>query len=177
VIGLLTAAAFLLGAAGAAKLVRPVGGTSALATARLPGSGRLPAGLATRVGGLIELVVAAVAIAVGGRVGAALVAVSYAMLAALSIRLMSVARGADCGCFGRPSRISHWHTTVNLGYLLVGVAGVCRPVGTLAGLLADRRGDGLILLLAATTLAYLSYLLMTALPELLRLTVRVGVAQ
>ncbi len=90
---------------------------------------------------------------------------------------MSVARGADCGCFGRPSRISHWHTAVNLGYLLVGVVGMYRPVGTLAGSLADRPGYGLALLLAASTLAYLSYLLMTALPDLLRLAVRVGVAQ
>jgi hypothetical protein len=177
VIGLLSAAAFLLAAAGAAKSVRPGGGNSALAAARLPGSGRLPARTAARVGGLIEFAVAAAAIAVGGRVGAALIALSYAVLAALSVRLMSVARGADCGCFGRPSRINHWHTVVNLGYLLVGAAGVCWPPGTLTGLLADRPGEGLVLLLAAATLAYLSYLLMTALTDLLQVTVRVGVAR
>ena len=171
-IGLLSAAAFLLGAAGAAKLVRPAGVTSALATARLPGTGWLPARITGRVGGLVELAIAATALVLGGLVGAVLIALSYAVLAALSIRLMAVARGADCGCFGRPSRISHWHTAVNLGYLLVGVAGLCWPAGTLAGLLADHPGTGSILLLAAASLAYLSYLLMTALADLLRLTVR-----
>ncbi|HJQ03727.1 MAG TPA: MauE/DoxX family redox-associated membrane protein [Jatrophihabitans sp.] len=176
-IGLLSAAAFLLGAAGAAKLVGPPGVSSALATARLPGAGRLPARIAGRISGLIELAVAVAALALGGRVGAALIALGYAVLAALSIRLMSMARGADCGCFGRPNRMNHWHTAVNLGYLLVGVAGMCRPAGTPAGLLADRPGIGVVSLLAAASLAYLSYLLMTALADLLRLAARLEVAR
>jgi phosphatidylglycerophosphate synthase len=115
------------------------------------------------------------ALALGGRVGATLLAVAYAGLAAMSIRLMAVARGADCGCFGRPSRISHWHTAINLGYLLVGLAALRWPTGRLTELLADRPGYGLLLLSAAATLAYLSYLAMTALPELLRLASRTEV--
>jgi hypothetical protein len=174
VIGLLCAAAFLLAAAGVGKLIRPTG--SALVTARLPGAAGLAGPLAGRLSGLLEITVAVTAIALGGRVGAALITLGYAVLAALSIRLMSVASGADCGCFGRPSRISHWHTVVNVGYLLVGLAALRWPAGTPVGLLAARPGYGLMLLLAAATLAYLSYLMMTALPDLLRLAVRVEVA-
>jgi hypothetical protein len=175
VIGLLGAAALLLAAAGASKLIRPTG--SALTAARLPGVVRLAGPSATRIGGVLELGVAMAALAVGGRVGAGLLALSYTCLAAMSVRLMTVARGADCGCFGRPSRISHWHTTINLGYLLIGLAGLYRPARPLVAVLADRPGYGLLVLLAATTLAYFSYLTMTALPELLRLAVRTEVAQ
>jgi hypothetical protein len=177
VIGLLCAAAFLLAAAGAAKLIRPAGAGSALVNARLPGTARLAGPLAARVSGLLELTLAVTAIVLGGRAGAALITLGYALLAALSIRLMAVAGGADCGCFGRPSRISHWHPLVNLGYLVAGVAALRWPTGTAAELLSARPGYGLVLLLAAATLAYLSYLMMTALPELLRLAVRVEVAQ
>jgi hypothetical protein len=174
VIGLLCAAALLLAAAGASKLLRPTG--SALNAARLPGAARLSGPAATRAGGLLELGIAVAALVLGGRIGAGLLALCYACLAAMSVRLMAVARGADCGCFGRPSRISHWHTVINLGFLLTGSAGLVRPAPGLATVLADRPGQGLLLLLAAATLAYLSYLVMTALPELLRVAVRTEVA-
>jgi hypothetical protein len=174
VIGLLCAAALLLAAAGASKLIRPTG--SALTSARLPGATRLAGPAATRAGGLLELGIAVTALLLGGRAWAGLLALSYACLAALSVRLMAVARGADCGCFGRPSRISHWHTVINLSFLLTGLAGLYRPAPRLATVLADQPGQGLLLLLAAATLAYLSYLVMTALPELLRVAVRTEVA-
>ncbi|HEX4726888.1 MAG TPA: MauE/DoxX family redox-associated membrane protein [Jatrophihabitans sp.] len=174
-IGLLGAAALLLAAAGASKLIRPTG--SALTAARLPGAGWLSGPAATRAGGSLELGIAVAALLLGGRAGAGLLALCYACLAAMSVRLMTVARGADCGCFGRPSRISHWHTAINLGYLLTGLVGLYRPAGSLATLLADRPGYGLLVLMAAMTLAYLSYLTMTALPELLRVAVRTEVAQ
>lgn len=173
--GLLCAAALLLAAAGASKLIRPTG--PALAAARLPGATQLSGRLATRAGGLLELAIALAALTLGGRAGAGLLTLCYACLAAMSVRLMAVAGGADCGCFGRPSRISHAHTVINLGFLLTGLAGLYRPVPALAPVLADRPGYGLLLLLAATTLAYLSYLTMTALPELLRLAVRTEVAR
>jgi hypothetical protein len=175
VIGLLCAAALLLAAAGASKLIRPTG--SALTSARLPGAARLAGPAAIRVGGLLELGIGVAAPVLGGRAGAGLLALCYACLAAISVRLMTVARGADCGCFGRPSRISHWHTVINLGFLLIGLAGLYRPAPALATVLADRPGYGLLLLLAAMTLAYLSYLVMTALPELLRVAVRTEVAR
>jgi len=174
VIGLLSAAALLLAAAGASKLIRPTG--SALTAARLP-IGDLAAPAATRATGLLELGIAVAALVLGGRTGAGLLALCYAGLAAMSVRLMAVARGADCGCFGRPSRISHWHTAINLGYLLAGLIGLYRPAPSLDRVLTDRPGHGLLLLVAAMTLAYLSYLTMTALPELLRLAVRTEVAR
>lgn len=174
-IGLLWAAALLLAAAGASKLIRPTGST--LTAARLPGAARLSGPSATRAGGLLEPGVALAALLLGGRSGAGLLVLSYACLAAMSVRLMTVARGADCGCFGRPSRISHWHTVINLGFLSSGLVGLYRPAPALGTVLADRPGYGLVLLLAAMTLAYLSYLTMTALPELLRVAVRTEVAR
>lgn len=178
-IGLLTAAALLLLGSGLAKLVRPVTtGTSTMRAARLPGADRLDPQLLTRVTGLLELLVAIGAIAIGGRLGSALIAISYTVLATMSIRLMSVARGADCGCFGRPSQISHWHTAVNLGFAAAGLVGsVSLSPGRLATEVADRPGTGLVLLAAAGVLSYLCYLLMTALPELLRAAVPVEVGR
>jgi uncharacterized membrane protein len=174
VIGLLCAAALLLAAAGASKLLRPTG--SALTAARLPGAAKLSGPAATRAGGLLELGIALAALMLGGRAGAGLLALCYGCLAAISVRLMTVARGADCGCFGRPSRISHWHTVVNVGFLLTGLVGLYRPAPALVTVFTDRPGYGMVLLLAATMLAYLSYLVITALPELLRLAVRTEVA-
>jgi hypothetical protein len=176
-IGLLTAAALLLAAAGAGKLARPAGGSAALRSARLPGFGLRQGTLWSRAPGALELLVAASAIAIGGRLGAALLTAAYLVLAGLSIRLMSVARGADCGCFGKPSTISHWHTGVNLGYVLVGLAGCVQPPASLPSQLSNRPLVGLSLLLAAAALSYLSYLLMTALPPLLRAAAEVEVAR
>ncbi|MEO9236847.1 MAG: MauE/DoxX family redox-associated membrane protein [Jatrophihabitantaceae bacterium] len=173
-IGLLTAAALLLGGAGLTKLFGSAGIRSALTAARLPGLQQLDGKLLSRLSAAVEVAVAIAAIAIGGRFGAGLLAVSYLVLAGLSTRLMSVARGSDCGCFGRPSTISHWHTAVNAGYALIGIAGLALgdEPRRLTVELADRPGVGVMLLLGAVVLGYLSYLLMTALPELLRVTVR-----
>lgn len=180
-IGLLSAAALLLIAAGLAKLLRP-GTESALVTGRIPLADRLSGPALTRATGLVELLVAVLAIAIGGRAEAALIAVSYAALAGMSIRLLSiprstVGRGPDCGCFGRPSVLTHWHTATNLGYLAIGLVAMLRPPASLATELAQHPVTGMALLLAAALLSYLSYLLMTALPELLRSAVPLEVAR
>ncbi len=176
-LGLLNAAAILLAAAGGAKLLRPGTGTPALVSAGVPGAGRISGPLLNRLAGLLELLLAVAALAVGGRPAAVLIAMVYAILAGMSIRMMSLAAGStgpDCGCFGKPSPLTHWHTAVNAGFALIGTVAIRWPPGRL---LAQPTGTALVLLLASIVLAYLGFLLMTALPELLRVAVPLEVAR
>jgi len=165
-IGLVSAAALLLAAAGLAKLRRPAPPRSAFAAAAIPGARRLPPAVASRSAGAAELVVAAIALGIGGRLGALLIALGYALLAMLSARMVAVEAGQDCGCFSRPSPVTHWHTAVNSAGLLIGLFGLALPAGSLLAELGRRPLPGLALALAAGLLAYLGYLTMTALPAL-----------
>ncbi|MGI8665294.1 MAG: MauE/DoxX family redox-associated membrane protein [Jatrophihabitans sp.] len=176
-IGLLTAAALLLLAAGLMKIGRPNGAEPALASARLPGADRLSAPMLMRATGLVETLVAATAIGLGGRLGAGLLVVAFVALSAMSIRLISLDGAADCGCFGRPGVLTRWHVAVNLGYAGAALIALGRPSGTIAGELTRHPFTGSALLLGALVLAYLSYLMMTALPELLRLAVPLEVSR
>jgi methylamine utilization protein MauE len=171
-IGLVSAAAMLLAAAGLAKLRQRAPLRSAFAAARVPGLAGLSAAPATRLAGAVELAIAALALGFGGRVGALLIAVGYAALTGLAARMVAVEAGQDCGCFGRPSPVSHWHTGVNLAGLLIGLAGLVLPAGSLPSEIVRHPVSGLALALAAALLAYLGYLTMTALPAL-----RTAVAQ
>lgn len=175
-IGLVSAAALLLAAAGLAKLRQRAPLRSALVAAGIPGAHRLSAATATRLSGGAELAVALGALLVGGRIAAALIALAYLVLAGLSARMMAIESGQDCGCFAKPVPVSHWHTVVNSGCALAGLIAFIRPSGTLAGQFADQPGTAAALLLAAATLAYLGYLAMTALPELLAAAAETEVA-
>ena len=156
----------LLAAAGLAKLRQRVPLRSAFAAAAVPGLRRLPAGPATRLSGAAELVIAAVSLVLGGRLGALLIAIGYAALAGLAARMVAIEAGQDCGCFGRPSPVSHWHTGVNLAGLLIGLVALALPAGPLPAEIARQPVSGLALTVAAALLAYLGYLSMTALPAL-----------
>ncbi len=165
-IGLLSAAALLLAAAGLAKLRRPAPLRSAFAAAAIPGAERLPPVVASRSAGAAELVVAAIALCLGGRLGALLITLGYAMLAMLSARMVAVEAGQDCGCFSRPSPVTHWHTAVNCAGLLIGLFGLALPAGSPLAELLRQPLPGAPVMLAAGLLAYLGYLTMTALPAL-----------
>jgi len=165
-IGLVSAAAMLLAAAGLAKLRQRAPLRSSFAAAAVPGLRRLPPGPATRLAGLAELLIAACALSFGGRLGALLIALSYAALAGLAARMVAIEAGQDCGCFGRPSPVSHWHTGVNLAGLLIGLVALALPAGSLPVELGRHPVTGLALTLTAVLLAYLGYLCMTALPAL-----------
>jgi Methylamine utilisation protein MauE len=165
-ISLVSAAALLLAAAGLAKLRQPSPTRSALAAAGIPGAQRLGAKTANRLSGAGELAIAAVALLVGGRVAAASIALAYLVLAVLSARMMRIESGQDCGCFAKPVAVSHWHTAVNLSCMLAGLVALLAPANSLIDRLGHAPLTGSALLLAAAVLAYLAYLVMTALPEL-----------
>jgi hypothetical protein len=165
-IGLVGAAALLLAAAGLAKLRQRLPLRSAFAAAAVPGLRRLPVALATRLAGLLELTIAVLVLGLGGRLGALLIALGYAALAGLAARMVAIEAGQDCGCFGRPSPVSHWHTGVNLAGLLVGLAGLLLPSGSLLAEIGRHPVTGLPVAVGAVLLAYLGYLTMTALPAL-----------
>jgi hypothetical protein len=165
-IGLLSAAALLLAAAGLAKLRQRSPVRSTFAAAAVPGARRLPAGLANRLAGTLELAVAAVVLGAGGRLGGVLIAVGYGLLATLSARMVAIEFGQDCGCFNRPSPVTHWHTGVNLAGALIGAVAMVLPARSLPAELSRHPVSGSALLLASVLLAYLGYLTMTALPAL-----------
>lgn len=169
-IGLVSAAALLLAAAGLAKLRQRAPLRSALSAAGIPGADRLGAATANRLTGTVELVVAAVALVAGGRLAAALIALAYLVLAALSARMVRRESGQDCGCFARPVAVSHWHTAVNAGCALIGLLALLMPAGSLAAEFGRQPATAAGLLLAAAVLAYLGYLVMAVLPELLAAT-------
>lgn len=167
VIGLELAAALLLGAAGLSKLRRPGPARSALTAARLPGATRIPARWVNRGAGLAELALALAAFLLGGRLAGVLLALAFGSLAAVSARMVRVDRGQDCGCFAKPTPISHWHTVVNAAMALVGLVTAVHPARALPTSFAAAPATGSALVLGAALLAYLAYLSMTALPELL----------
>jgi len=169
-IGLVSAAALLLAAAGLAKLRQHSPTRSALAAAGIPGADRLKPATANRLSGAVELTLAAVALVAGGRLAAVLVALAYAVLAVLSWRMVRIEAGQDCGCFARPVAVTHWHTAVNAGCAVAGLLGIGWPGRSLAGEFGRHPATAAALLLAAATLAYLAYLAMAALPELIAAT-------
>lgn len=176
-ISLVSAAALLLAAAGLAKIRQPAPIRSALSAAGIPGADRLGAKAANRLSGAVELAVAALALLAGGRVAAASIALAYLVLAALSARMMSIESGQDCACFAKPVAVSHWHTAVNLSCMLAGVVALIAPAGTLISRFGQAPVTASALLLAAAVLAYLAYLVMTALPELLTAAAQLEVAR
>jgi hypothetical protein len=168
VIGLMGAAALLLGAAGLSKAIRRVSDRPAEVAVRMPVRDRWRGPASGRISGLGELFVAVLAVAIGGRAGALLLMLAYLSLTAVSWRMMSVAAGQDCGCFGRPTPITHAHTAVNALFALACAVGLVVPPGTLTSELRAQPWAGLPLILAAVLLAYLAYVVMTIFPDLIR---------
>jgi hypothetical protein len=168
VIGLMGAAAVLLGAAGLAKAIGRVPDRPAVVAARIPVLDRWTGPASARVTGLGELLIALLALAIGGRAGAALLMLAYLSLTAVSWRMMSVAAGQDCGCFGRPTPVTHAHTAINALFALACAVGVVIAPGSLPSELRAQPWAGLPLILAAVLLAYLAYVVMTIFPELIR---------
>ena len=157
------AAAVLLVAAGAAKLVDPLPLVRALRSARLPGGATLVRALA-----LGEVVLGLAAVLVGSRLTAIGVALSYAGFTAFV--LLARRRGgvlASCGCFGKadtPPTTTHVVTTGALAVVAAAVA--VRPLGNLPDLLGVSPGGGLPLLVVTAAVAVTTYLVLSLLPLL-----------
>lgn len=162
--GLVFAAALLLGAAGVGKAARPGATRIALRSAGLPASE-----LAARSLGVVEVLIAAAALVVGGPVATVLVALSYLGFAGFARRLDTTTRGsAPCGCFGASSApVGTLHVVINLLIALgVAVAALDAP-----GALWDAAGDtpwaGVPFVGLTVLLTWMLYVALTALPEAL----------
>ena len=180
-VGVLWAAAILLGVAGLGKLLRPAPTSRAVIAAETPGASVLSALPVVRLLGLLEIVIAGMVLGAGGPVPAALLAISYLLLAVVAWRMISLAPGQDCGCFGTSSEPSSWsHVVVNVVNAVAAVVGVLAVVfaqPSLGDLVEQQGAQSLLLLGGSVLLAWLGYLALTALPALSRAAQRVRKAQ
>lgn len=184
-VGLLGACALLLGAAGVMKTLAPNGTARAVLATDLPGATLLAARPLIRILGMAELTVALLAVVLGNRFSALLLAVAYALLALVAWRLARHAPGQDCGCFGSTgapggsgvgsgaSPAGNWHIGVNAVATGIAIACAVAPQPSLLDSALDGGIPGTALAAEAVLLAWLGYLLMTALPELLTSTAKV----
>lgn len=164
-VGLLGAFALVLGASGVLKLMAPDATVRAVVATKLPGAWRLAGRPFVRTVATGEILVAAMVIARGGAVAAALLALAYLSLALVAWRLVQRAPGQDCGCFGKASEpVSRWHVGINLAGAATAVVAIVAPAPSLVQQLTA--GGALAVLQAAAVgmAAVLIYLVMTALP-------------
>jgi hypothetical protein len=182
-IGVLWAAAILLAAAGLGKLLRPAATARAMVAAELPAASWLSALPVVRCLGVTELAVGAWVLVGGGVLPAVLMSVSYLFLTVVAARMLQVAPGQDCGCFGSESEpIGVTHVVVNAAGLLVAGVAAGWPAAfsglpSVPDVLVENAGEGALVLVLAALLGWLSYLLMTALPALLALRAKVSAAR
>jgi hypothetical protein len=148
------AAAFLLVAAGGAKLARPDEIAGALRAAGLPAGRRL-----VRCGAAVEAAVGAAGLALPGAITASLVAASYFAFAGFVG--LAIRRGwpiASCGCFGRPdTKPGYPHLLLDAGAAAAAASWAASGPPTAAHVFVQ----GPVLLLSAIV-SGLSYLAWTA---------------
>lgn len=174
-VGVLWAAAVLLGVAGAGKLLRPGPTSRAVMSAELPGASLLSRLPVVRVFGAAEVVIAGMVLVAGGPGPAALLTASYLLLAVVAWRMIRLAPDQGCGCFGtsdEPS--SYWHVAVNLAGATAGVAALIRPQPSVGVVIEQQGPQGFLLLAGSLLLAFAGYLMLTALPALARSRAKVA---
>jgi hypothetical protein len=165
--GPFAAVAVLLGVAGVAKVVRPDPAAAALRAAGLPGRHVLVRGL-----GAGEAVVAGLALGLGDRGSAVLVAAVYAAFAAFVLRLIGRRNGAGCGCFGETDiPVGAPHVIANLVMAGVATAAAVWPAGPVVDTVADQPLVGLPFVVLTALCAWLAFVVLTLLPELQAATV------
>jgi hypothetical protein len=144
------APSLLLGLAGWAKLRRPGPATLAFQTAGIPF-----AGLAVRVLATLELVVAVAGLGLRGRLGGALVAGAFVLLAAGAAGFSRKLERHPCGCFGDLDGlpIGRRQVAINLAAALLAAGGARLSPDSLAAAGAGDAPLRLGLLLAALALA------------------------
>jgi hypothetical protein len=161
------AAALLLVAAGAGKVWSPEVAAAMLRRAWRRAPRGAAARVAVRIAGVLEIGIGAVAIALGDRVSAALLAGCYLTFLAVAARLQLTGQHGSCGCFGSAeSPVGPAHLIVNAAAVGGAVAAAVRPPGALSGFLDADGLVGIVGVGQAALLAYLAFLCITALPAL-----------
>ena len=156
------ALAALLGFAGVQKLAWPASTAAALRSAGLPSSPLLG-----RLVGVSEIVVAALALAFGNRLTAALLVVVYGAFTLFSWRLASSADAASCGCFGQTEApTTALHVALNAVATVVCGAAVIWPTGGVTDVLADQPLAGVPFVALTVVAAWLWYLMLEVVPDL-----------
>ena len=166
-IGLYLVACALLVAAGIAKAIRPTDTARALA-AMVP-IPQMRIRLLVRVGSAAEAALGVVAILIPRAGSAWLVALSYAVFAAVVAYARS--RGgaiASCGCFGTPDTpATILHVIVNVGLALVAaVVAAAGPSGSILSILSRQPLHGLPLIVVSALCAWLTYVAISVLAGL-----------
>src|SRR5205807_1063032 len=145
-------------------LARPGDTSNALDALGWPGTRAL-----VRAGGAAEVVIGASALAAGGRLAPALVAVSYVGFAVFV--LAALRRGtpiSSCGCFGEvdapPTLV---HALVCLGAAVVSGMVAVAGAPDVVRVLSHQPWDGVPLVALTALAAYLSFLVMAVLPRTL----------
>jgi hypothetical protein len=158
------AAVGVLGTAGTLKLARPDGAVRALAAASLPADRRV-----VRVLGSAELAIAIAAVTVPGRVTAALVFFMYLLFAAYVVLLARRGGDTGCGCFGVEDQAP---PVVPLHVAVTGAAAALAAATSIVGgplsvrALLDQPLGGAPLVALAAVCAYLVYLTLAVVPDL-----------
>jgi hypothetical protein len=154
--------AALLGVAGLAKIRRPGPTAQAMRTAGLPGSPGLARAL-----GVVELVVALLALGFGGPSTALVVAAAYVAFASVSIRLIARPAAGGCGCFGDESApVTNLHVALNLIAAMFAGTAALWPTDGLPALVADEPVASVLLVALIAVGVVLGQTAFTALPEL-----------
>ncbi len=152
----------LLGAAGLAKVLRPLSTAKALRSAGVPAT---PAW--GRVLGVLELGIAGSALFLGGRLAAAGVAACYLGFAIFTARLLVLAGDTSCGCFGdHDAPATPVHVGLNLTAAVAAALAAGWPPGSLPSFLTDQPWLGVPFLALTAVLAWLAYVTLSLLPEL-----------
>jgi hypothetical protein len=157
-------AALLLGVAGAMKALSPNDTATALRRARVPAPPWV-----VRVGGAVEAAIGGYALAAGDRLGAGLVAASYLAFTAFVVyALVRDLPISSCGCFGKadtpPSRL---HVVFNLLAVAASLVVVADPPVAIDRVVRAQPLSGVPFVLLVTIGAYLSFLVLTAVPRTL----------
>jgi hypothetical protein len=163
--GIFDALAVLVGIAGAAKLLRPAGVTTALDRLHPPGwnvLGRWP--VARLVGGA-EIIVAVGALSAGGRPWAAVMTAFYLGFTVVAWRL-SAGPATDCGCFGAASSpLNRTHVVVDAVFTAAAAVTVAFPPASLSERIGTP-GQAVAHALVVALLVTVGFLAFTALPAL-----------
>ena len=156
-------AATVLAVAGLAKTVRPHDTARALRAGGWPTRPWM-----VRAGGAAEAIIGLAAVLAGGRLAAALLAVSYAALATfVAAALVRQTPLSSCGCFGEPDTPpTVLHVLVDAGLAAAGYMAFVHPLRGLPAMVSADPSHGLVLTALVGLAAYAVITALTAVPRL-----------